>query len=250
MYDISQIHEAHSIFLHLLQHKVVKKGDTAIENYFHDMNIQQLVKRFADTSSTQVLVGNMNVHLVTKPKGSIFATNFTQMKDQMKERKSDGRVETRLELYMIHLVIMVYLSEVDGESTKGSHIDLYGGIRYLELTTRVSEVLEFWNKLLENDPEFGKRQKIAMTQLFNLWDTTKLQPDEDEQLRPNVKTKFGIVHMAMRLLEQEKLVKITDQRVTALEALHERVELLYHSEQRYQEWKRLIDAATERGDRE
>ncbi|MDQ0896310.1 MULTISPECIES: DUF6063 family protein [unclassified Paenibacillus] len=249
MYDISQIHEAHSIFLHLLQHKVAKKTDTALEKYFHDMSIQQLVKRFADTSSTQVLVGNMNVHLVTKPKGSIFATNFTQMKEQMKERKSDGRLETRLELYVIHLVIMVYLSEVDGESVKGSHIDLYGGIRYIELTTRVSEVIEYWSKLLENDPEFGKRQKIAMPQLINLWETTKLQPDEDEQLRANNRTKFGIVQMAMRLLEQEKLVKITDQRVSALEALHERVEMLYHSEQRYQEWKRLIDAAAGRGER-
>ncbi len=247
MYDIQQIQEAHSVFLHLLQHKIVKKEDSVVEAFFNDMQIQQLVKKLADSANTIVLLGNTNIHLVAKAKGSIFATNFTQMKEQLRDRKSDARIETRNELYLVHLVIMVYLSEVDGESTKGSYLDLYGGIRYLELAERVTQVLLYWKKLMETDEEFAKRQKIALPQLINDWETKRLQPDEDERLRSSGKTKYSIVQMAMKLLEEEKLVKIYDQRVTALEALHERLEQLYHSEQRYREWKRLIEDA-ERGE--
>jgi len=168
------------------------------------------------------------------------------MKEQFKDRKSDVKLETRLDLYLIHLVIMVYLSEVDGESTKGSHLDLYGGIRYLEIAERVTQVLNHWKKLLETDEEFAQRQKIALPQLINEWETKRLQPDEEERVRSSVKTKYSIVQMAMKLLEQEKLVKIYEQRVTALEALHERLEQLYHNEQRYRDWKQLIEDAERR----
>jgi hypothetical protein len=247
VYDIQQIQDAHSVFLHLLQHKIVKKTDSGVEAYFNDMQIQLLVKKLADSANTQVLVGGTNIHLVTKAKGSIFATNFTQMKEQFKDRKSDVKVETRNELYLVHLVIMIYLSEVDGETTKGSHLDLYGGIRYLEIADRVTQVLNHWKRLLETDDTFAQRQKIALPQLINEWDTKRLQPDEDERIRSSGKTKYSIVQTAMRLLEEEKLVKIYEQRVTALEALHERLEQIYHSEQRYRDWKKLIEDA-ETGD--
>jgi hypothetical protein len=101
-------------------------------------------------------------------------------------------------------------------------------------------VLRHWKQQNEADESFANEQKIALPQLINFWETKPLQPENDERLIASMKTKFGIIQMAMKLLEEEKLVRVHEYQVSALEPLYERLEQLYHNQQRYNQLRTLI----------
>ncbi|ETT49753.1 DUF6063 family protein [Paenibacillus sp. FSL R7-0297] len=231
-----QLHQASAVYFHLLKNHMVDKKHDALNPYFADPAIQEAVHIFAKQSGTLVLETFTKLHLVVEAQGSLYASNFSHLKE------NHGRIKSIPEMYMAHLLLMVLLSEIDGDMTIRNEREL-SGVGFYKWVELMDQTFAKWTKDLTERPELEDQWGIAITTVMDIWNGKHMH-DGDGKISAGTKTKFHFCMLAAKLLEEEKLVRLLDDReqtiVYPTDDLYERLDLLYHDQERFKQVKEIL----------
>src|SRR5690606_41510895 len=100
------IKKASAVYFSLLKEKVLDESSEHFESYF-EPEVRQTVLLMADESGTYIIEAPKRIHLVVQPTGSVFATNFTHMRDK------HNQVETKKQFHLMSVILMSFLASVD-----------------------------------------------------------------------------------------------------------------------------------------
>lgn len=230
------IKRASAVYFTLLKDKVIDENSEHFQTYF-DPEVRQTVLLLADESGTYIIEAPKRIHLVVQPTGSVFATNFTHLKDKHKQ------VETKKHFHLISIVIMAFLAAVD-QNQAAKIRTKREGISYYALERQVNDLIMKWESVLKNQPAFGEEERIDMKEVVTTWKYMEVDSDDFGIKKGNRRTRIGLIAGAMRLLETEGLIVILDRdeiaKVIPKSELFERIEYLYHDYDRYELFKKLM----------
>lgn len=234
---VEHVSEASALFFELLRRRMIPNHDRALLSYQEKDEVREALKLLADEAGVWVVQGVEHVHLVARAEGSVFATSFTHMK----RRYSD--VETKRYFHLMNVILLVFLAEVDVETSRRLRWES-NGVSYYQLEKQVDAVLKQWEKQQEQSAgSFGVSWGLAVEEMAELWHTMAVDDESDrDRLSGNRRTHLGLIHMAVRLLKEEGLIYIVEDemRIIPRSVLYERLEAVYHHQERYREMKRLV----------
>jgi Family of unknown function (DUF6063) len=191
----------------------------------------------ADESGTFIIESPKRIQLVVQPTGSVFATNFTHMKDRHKQ------VETKKHFHLMSVVIMAFLAAIDRNQAAKIRTKREG-ISFYTFERQVNDVIVNWDSLLKAKPDFGEDEKIDMKDVVTTWKYMEVDTNDYGVKKANRRTRIGLITSAMRLLETEGLIVILDRedipKAIPKQELFERIEYLYHDYDRYEMFKELM----------
>ncbi|KGM44597.1 DUF6063 family protein [Neobacillus niacini] len=230
------IKKASAVYFTLLKEKVIDENSEHFQTYF-DPEVRQTVLLLADESGTYIIEAPKRIHLVVQPTGSVFATNFTHLKDKHKQ------VETKKHFHLISIIIMSFLAAIDRNQAAKIRTKREG-ISFYALERQVNDLIMKWESLLKNQPTFGEEERIDMKEVVITWKYMEVDSDDFGLKKGNRRTRIGLIAGAMRLLESEGLIVILDRddiaKVIPKQELFERIEYLYHDYDRYELFKKLM----------
>lgn len=230
------IKTASAVYFTLLKDKVIDENSEHFQAYF-DPDVRQTVLLMADESGTFIIESPKRIQLVVQPTGSVFATNFTHMKDRHKQ------VETKKHFHLMSVVIMAFLASIDRNQAAKIRTKREG-ISFYTLERQVNDVIMNWDSLLKAKPDFGEEEKIDMKDVVTTWKYMEVDTDDLGSRKANRRTRIGLIASAMRLLETEGLIVILDReeipKAIPKQELFERIEYLYHDYDRYEMFKELM----------
>ncbi|RBP95448.1 hypothetical protein DFO70_103492 [Cytobacillus firmus] len=230
------IKKASAVYFTLLKDKVIDENSEHFQAYF-DPDVRQTVLLLADESGTFIIESPKRIQLVVQPTGSVFATNFTHMKDRHKQ------VETKKHFHLMSVVIMAFLASID-RSQAAKIRTKREGISFYTLERQVNDVIMNWDSILKSKPDFGEDEKIDMKDVVTTWKYMEVDTDDYGSKKANRRTRIGLIASSMRLLETEGLIVILDRedipKAIPKQELFERIEYLYHDYDRYEMFKELM----------
>ncbi|MGV3266371.1 DUF6063 family protein [Cytobacillus pseudoceanisediminis] len=230
------IKKASAIYFTLLKDKVIDENSEHFQAYF-DPDVRQTVLLLADESGTFIIESPKRIQLVVQPTGSVFATNFTHMKDRHKQ------VETKKHFHLMSVVIMAFLASID-RSQAAKIRTKREGISFYTLERQVNDVIMNWDSILKVKQDFGEEEKIDMKDVVTTWKYMEVDTDDYGSKKANRRTRIGLIASSMRLLETEGLIVILDRedipKAIPKQELFERIEYLYHDYDRYEMFKELM----------
>lgn len=230
------IKKASAVYFTLLKDKVIDENSEHFQTYF-DPDVRQTVLLLADESGTFIIESPKRIQLVVQPTGSVFATNFTHMKDRHKQ------VETKKHFHLMSVVIMAFLASID-RSQAAKIRTKREGISFYTLERQVNDVIMNWDSILKAKPNFGEDEKIDMKDVVTTWKYMEVDTDDYGAKKANRRTRIGLIASSMRLLETEGLIVILDRedipKAIPKQELFERIEYLYHDYDRYEMFKELM----------
>lgn len=94
------IKRASAVYFTLLKDKVIDENSEHFQTYF-EPEVRQTVLLLADESGTYIIEAPKRIHLVVQPTGSVFATNFTHLKEKHKQVETKNTF-TLLALLLCH----------------------------------------------------------------------------------------------------------------------------------------------------
>ena len=233
-----QLQQAAKIFFHLLSRKIISATDPVLAPYFEEDEVRDALRVLTDESRTRIIATADRLHLVARPEESIFASSFSQLK----LKNSD--IESKRHFYLINLIIVLFLTEIDIPSTTNIRWE-HSGVSYYLLEKRMTDVLNKWKRQQEEtESKFSEEYGLAVMEMAELWQSMSVESEEqqEDRLIGTKRTHIGLVHIAMRLLRDEHLVYIVpdEKRVIPKIELYERLEAGYHQQARYEEMKQLV----------
>lgn len=230
------IKKASAVYFTLLKEKVIDETSEHFQTYF-DPEVRQTVLLLADESGTYIIEAPKRIHLVVRPTGSVFATNFTHLKDKHKQ------VETKKHFHLISIIIMSFLAAIDRNQAAKIRTKREG-ISFYALERQVNDLIIKWESILKNQPSFGEEERIDMKEVVTTWKYMEVDSDDFGLKKGNRRTRIGLIAGAMRLLETEGLIVVLDRdeiaKVIPKNELFERIEYLYHDYDRYELFKKLM----------
>jgi hypothetical protein len=230
------IKRASAVYFTLLKDKVIDENSEHFQTYF-DPEVRQTVLLLADESGTYIIEAPKRIHLVVQPTGSVFATNFTHLKEKHKQ------VETKKHFHLVSIVIMSFLAAIDRNQAAKIRTKREG-ISYYALERQVNDLIIKWESILKTEPNFGEEERIDMKEVVTTWKYMEVDTDDFGLKKGNRRTRIGLIAGAMRLLESEGLIVILDRddiaKVIPKQELFERIEYLYHDYDRYELFKKLM----------
>ncbi|MEC1891312.1 DUF6063 family protein [Cytobacillus firmus] len=236
MMSAESIKTASAVYFTLLKDKVIDENSEHFQAYFNP-DVRQTVLLMADESGTFIIESPKRIQLVVQPTGSVFATNFTHMKDRHKQ------VETKKHFHLMSVVIMAFLASIDRNQAAKIRTKREG-ISFYTLERQVNDVIMNWDSLLKAKPDFGEEEKIDMKDVVTTWKYMEVDTDDLGSRKANRRTRIGLIASAMRLLETEGLIVILDReeipKAIPKQELFERIEYLYHDYDRYEMFKELM----------
>lgn len=234
--NAESIKKASAVYFTLLKEKVIDENSENFQTYF-DPEVRQIVLMLADESGTYIIESPKRIHLVVQPTGSVFATNFTHMKEKHKQ------VETKKHFHLISVVIMSFLATIDRNQAAKIRTKREG-ISYYALERQVNDLVMNWDNILKNKPTFGEAERIDMKEVVTTWKYMEVDSDDYGLKKGNRRTRIGLIASSMRLLETEGLIVILDRddipKAIPKNELFERIEYLYHDYDRYELFKKLL----------
>jgi hypothetical protein len=236
MMNAEIIKKASAVYFSLLKDKVIDEYSEHFQTYF-DPEVRQTVLLLADESGTYIIESPKRIQLVVQPTGSVFATNFTHMKEKHKQ------VETKRHFHLISVVIMSFLASIDRNQAAKIRTQREG-ISYYTLERQVNDLIMNWDSILKTKPNFGEEERIDMKEVVTTWKYMEVETEDFGGKKANRRTRIGLIASAMRLLETEGLVVILDRddipKAIPKQELFERIEYLYHDYDRYELLKQLM----------
>ena len=125
--------------------------------------MRQTVLLLADESGTYIIESPKRIHLVVQPTGSVFATNFTHMKEKHRQ------VETKKHFHLVSVVIMSFLATIDRNQAAKIRTKREG-ISYYALERQVNELMTVIGiVLLKTSLTFGEEERIDMKEVVTTW---------------------------------------------------------------------------------
>ncbi|MGG3469039.1 DUF6063 family protein [Neobacillus pocheonensis] len=239
--NAESIKRASAVYFTLLKDKVIDENSEHFQTYF-DPEVRQTVLLLADESGTYIIESPKRIHLVVQPTGSVFATNFTHLKEKHRQ------VETKKHFHLMSVVIMCFIAAIDRNQAAKIRTKREG-ISYYALERQVNDLMMKWESILKAKPAFGEEERIDMKEVVTTWKYMEVDTDDYGMKKGNRRTRIGLIAGAMRLLETEGMIVILDRddiaKVIPKQELFERIEYLYHDFDRYELLKKLM--TTEEG---
>jgi len=237
-----KIKMATDIYARLMKDKIIDRNESAIRSYFDDSDVHNLVQQIARSFGTIILEGHEKLQLISDGKASVFATSFTHLK----EKYSD--IENKKEFYLLCHILMIYLSEIDGDLSVKAHHEL-SGLSFYRLEELITNVFSYWKERLANDDDYEKKWAVNIREQVEFWLSKDLKEDS-HKLSPSMKNKFSIIKKALNLFENENLLTVIlegdEHTVYAYPELYERLEGLFHNYERYTMLRDVIVEAKQR----
>lgn len=235
------IKKASAVYFTLLKEKVIDENSEHFQMYF-DPEVRQTVLLLADESGTYIIEAPKRIQLVVQPTGSVFATNFTHMKDKHKQ------VDTKRHFHLMSVVMMAFLASID-QNQAAKIRTKREGISFYALERQVNDVIMNWDSQLKAKPSFGEEEKIDMKDVITTWKYMEVDTEDYGTKKANRRTRIGLIASAMRLLETEGLIIVLDRddipKAIPKQELFERIEYLYHDYDRYEMFKELMKTEEE-----
>lgn len=236
-YSIEQVQQASRLFFELLRKKTLPVNDPLVSECLERATTFDLLQHIAREGGTRVINSGIRLHLIVDPMGSVFATNYTQMRNKY------TKLERKVHMHIVNLIILVFLAEMDQDE----HNFKTGqdSMSYSQISDLISS---FFNtcKGAEGNNQFSKEWKLDIQAMSEAWNImymqTKSQEENDTLTRGGI-SRLGLIHEAMKVLEDERLVFVqeSERRVYPREELYERMCHVFHDVERYQELKKLIN---------
>ena len=241
-YTSEDIKLASELFFHLLNNRILPANDVLASQYYDNNEIREILENMAEEGGLRIFGTRENLHLVSNGEDSIFATTYTQMKEKY------NRLERKKHFYLSNIIICIYLAEIDRENNFSFRIE-DAGISYYKLEEIITDTLDSWKKRSE-DENFSKDFAIAIDEIQHLW---TMEMSHSKELKDGTgfslssKTRLGFIYEALKPLEDEKLIinLPKENRIIPKEELYERLNILYHGGDRYEEIMELIKATKE-----
>ncbi|AJS61178.1 DUF6063 family protein [Paenibacillus sp. IHBB 10380] len=235
-YSLEQLQQASRLFFELLRKKVIPLDDPVVAECLQDAGAYDALKYVAKEGGCRVMNSGHRIHLLVNPLGSVFATNFTQLKNKY------SRIERKTHLHTINIIILVFLAEIDQDETNFKSGQ--DSMSYIQIADQVSSLFQAWFQM-DVDGRFSGQWQLDIQAMYKVWSSLYMQTksqEESDLLSRGSNSRIGLIHEGMKLLEEEKLVLISDteKRIFPREELYERMRYLYHDVDRYQELKGLI----------
>lgn len=234
--NAESIKKASAVYFTLLKDKVIDENSEHFQEYF-EPEVRQTVLLMADESGTYIIESPKRIHLVVQPTGSVFATNFTHLKDKHKQ------IETKKHFHLVSIVIMAFLAAIDSNQAAKIRTKREG-ISYYALERLVNDLIMNWDSILKVKPDFGEEERIDMKEVVTTWKYMEVDTDDYGVKKGNRRTRIGLIASSMRLLETEGLIIILDRddipKALPKQELFERIEYLYHDYDRYELFKKLM----------
>ena len=241
-YTSEDVRLASELFFHLLNNRILPLTDTLGSEYVENNDIREIVNIMAEEAGLFVFSTMENLHLVSEKENSIFATNYTQMKEKY------NKLLRKKHFHLANIIISVYLAEIDRESNFSFRIE-DAAISYYKLEELVTETLDSWKKRNEEE-NFSEDFAIAIDDIHHLWtsEMSHSKVNKDGTLSLSSNNRIGFINEALRPLEQENLIinLHSEFKIIPKKELYERLDYLYHGGDRYREMMELIKAT--RGD--
>lgn len=232
------IKRASAVYFSLLKDKVIDENSEHFQTYF-DPEVRQTVLLLADESGTFIIESPKRIQLVVQPTGSVFATNFTHLKEKHRQ------VETKKHFHLISIVIMSFLAAID-QNQAAKIRTKREGISYYALERQVNDLIMNWDSILKAKPSFGEEERIDMKEVVTTWKYMEVDSEDYGIKKGNRRTRIGLIASAMRLLEAEGLIVVLDRdeipKAIPKQELFERIEYLYHDYDRYEMFKKLMSS--------
>ncbi len=230
------IKQASAVYFTLLKDKVIDENSEHFQTYF-DPEVRQTVLLLADESGTYIIEAPKRIQLVVQPTGSVFATNFTHMKEKHRQ------IETKKHFHLMSVIMMSFLALIDRNQAAKIRTKREG-ISYYALEREVNNLIINWDNVLKTTPHFGEEERIDMKEVVTTWKYMEVDSDDFGVKKGNRRTRIGLIASSMRLLETEGLIVILDRddipKVIPKQELFERIEYLYHDYDRYEMVKKLM----------
>ncbi len=242
-----KLQKGSEVFFHLLKNQILPVTDSLAYDFVNDPDIQEIVKTMAEEGGLRVFETRENIHLVSKGGDSVFATSYTQMKAKYR------RLERKKHFYLANIIICIYISEIDKEKNIRLRWE-EEGVTYYALESLVSNQLESWKKRLDEGEEFAEEWGIAIEEIYDLWvndfSMSKQSKTGEIEVQRTKDNRFSFIHEALRPLADQKLIidNVTELKIIPKNELYERLDLLYHRQERFEEIMELI--ASTKGDNE
>ncbi|MEH7387385.1 DUF6063 family protein [Bacillus sp. JJ1521] len=234
--DAEIVKKASAVYFKLLKEKVIDENSEHFQTYF-EPEVRQTVLLLADESGTYIIEAPKRIQLVVQPTGSVFATNFTHMKDKHKQ------IETKKHFHLISIVIMSFLATIDRNQAAKIRTKREG-ISFYALERQVNDLIVNWESILKSKPAFGEEERIDMKEVVTTWKYMEVDTENYGLKKGNRRTRIGLIASSMRLLETEGLIVILDRddipKVFPKSEIFERIEYLYHDYDRYEVFKKLM----------
>ncbi len=228
--------KASAVYFSLLKDKAIDENSEHFQSYF-EPEVRQAVLIMADESGTYIIETPKRIQLVVQPTGSVFATNFTHMKEKHRQ------IETKKHFHLMSIVIMAFLASIDRNQAAKIRTKREG-ISYYALERQVNELVMNWDSQLKGNPSFGEEERIDMKEVVTVWKYMEVDTDDFGTKKGNRRTRIGLITTAMRLLETEGLIIILDRddipKAIPKPELFERIEYLYHDYDRYEMFKKMM----------
>ncbi|MFS0878387.1 DUF6063 family protein [Metabacillus niabensis] len=230
------IKKASAVYFSLLKEKVIDETSEHFQTYF-EPEVRQTVLLLADESGTYIIEAPKRIQLVVQPTGSVFATNFTHMKDKHRQ------IETKKHFHLMSIVMMSFLAAID-QNQAAKIRTKREGISFYALERQVNDLIMNWESMLKAKPTFGEEERIDMKEVVTAWKYMEVDTEEYGMKKGNRRTRIGLIASSMRLLETEGLIVILDRddipKVIPKQELFERIDYLYHDYDRYEMFKKLV----------
>lgn len=241
-YTSEDIKFASELFFHLLNNRILPANDVLASQYYDNNEIREILENMAEEGGLRIFGTRENLHLVSNGEDSIFATTYTQMKEKY------NRLERKKNFYLANIIICIYLAEIDRENNFSFRIE-DAGISYYKLEEIITDTLGSWKKRNE-DENFSEDFAIAIDEIHHLWTMEMSHSKEAKDgtgFSLSSKTRLGFIYEALKPLEDEKLIinLPKENRIIPKEELYERLNVLYHGGDRYDEIIELIKVTKE-----
>lgn len=241
-YTSEDIKLASELFFHLLNNRILPANDVLASQYYDNNEIREILENMAEEGGLRIFGTRENLHLASNGEDSIFATTYTQMKEKY------NRLERKKHFYLANIIICIYLAEIDRENNFSFRIE-DAGISYYKLEEIITDTLESWKKRNE-DENFSEDFAIAIDEIHHLWTmemSHSKEANDGTGFSLSSKTRLGFIYEALKPLEDEKLIinLPKENRIIPKEELYERLNILYHGGDRYEEIMELIKVTKE-----
>ncbi|WP_242142855.1 MULTISPECIES: DUF6063 family protein [unclassified Bacillus cereus group] len=238
MLNMESVEVANEIYSALLEKRALKDEDALVFKYKQNESARLILKNRCKVEGTEILLGKEYLHFVTKD-GSLYSSAFSQMKEKYYV------IENKRILHLIGLLHFVFFSEANTEITTSQIEWLQNGVSYFKLIEQADKVFkQLYDTQVKSNGEFSKKFSIAIDGIYHMWKDLDIDYSGRQRVTMNRKTKFGLVHTAMKILEDDGLVfiKIFKRNAEAVPTriLNERLDLQFNNNAKFHEIKNLI----------
>ncbi|ADO76468.1 DUF6063 family protein [Halanaerobium praevalens] len=233
-----------ALFFKLLAEQIISISDPLAEAYSKNSEIHNIVHTMAAEAGLRVFSTPKNVHLVSRARDSNFANSYTQMK-----AKYPGLTRKR-KFYLANIIISIFLAEIDKEN----HIRIRWeeeGVSYYHLADLVTATLKSWLKRQSEEDCFSENWALAVEEVGELWLTEfspyRLNKDDKIEVTRTKNNQLSFINTALKpLVKQGLIIDQKDElKLIPKPELYERLDDLYHKQERYKKFQKLIRESRE-----